>query len=37
MKVEKVVCDLETTLPFDDDSFDIATSFFVIEHISDLK
>ena len=37
MKVEKIVCDLETTLPFDDDSFDVATSFFVIEHISDLK
>lgn len=37
MKVEKVVCDLETTLPFDDDSFDVATSFFVIEHISNLK
>ena len=37
LKVEKVVCDLETTLPFEDDSFDVATSFFVIEHISDLK
>ena len=37
LKVEKVVCDLETTLPFEDDSFDVATSFFVIEHISDLN
>ncbi len=37
LKVEKVVCDLESKLPFDNDSFDVATSFFVIEHIEDLK
>lgn len=37
IKIEKVVCDLETTLPFDEDSFDIAMSFFVLEHISDLQ
>lgn len=36
-KVEKVVCDLETTLPFSDSSFDLAVSFFVIEHLSDIK
>ena len=34
--VEKVVCDLEDTLPFDNESFDIATSFFVLEHIEDV-
>lgn len=37
LKIEKVVCDLESKLPFEDDSFDVATSFFVIEHIEDLK
>ena len=35
--VEKVVCDLEETLPFDDDSFDLATSFFVLEHIESIE
>lgn len=37
IKVEKVVCDLEKPLPFEDDSFDVATSFFVLEHIENLK
>ena len=30
------VCDLESNLPFEDKQFDLATSFFVLEHISNL-
>lgn len=36
-KVEKVVCDLDSKLPFESDFFDLAVSFFVIEHLSDLE
>lgn len=35
-KVQTVVCDLEEVWPFADDAFDLMTSFFVIEHLSDL-
>ncbi len=36
-KIEKVVCDLENKLPFEDESYDLALSFFVLEHIEDIK
>lgn len=36
-KVEKIVCNLESPLPFDGDSFDLAVSFFVIEHLSNIE
>ncbi len=36
-KVEKVVCDLDIKFPFESDFFDLAVSFFVIEHLSDLE
>ena len=35
--IEKVVCDLEKTLPFEDNSFDLATTFFVLEHINNIS
>ncbi len=34
--VETVVADMEDTLPFNEDSFDLATSFFVLEHVEDM-
>lgn len=35
--VRKVVCNLEETLPFDDEYFTVAMSFFVLEHITDIE
>jgi SAM-dependent methyltransferase len=35
--VEKIICDLEKTLPFQDNYFDLAISFFVLEHIENLQ
>ena len=34
--VEKVLGDFEEDLPFDDESFDIITMFFVVEHVQDM-
>jgi ubiquinone/menaquinone biosynthesis C-methylase UbiE len=31
------VCNLENILPFEENSFDMAMSFFVLEHIGDLN
>lgn len=36
-KVEKTVCDFKEPLPFENDSFDLATSFFVLEHLENLE
>lgn len=37
IKVQKIVCDLNKKLPFDDEIFSIATSFFVLEHIENIE
>lgn len=34
--ISKVICNLEERLPFDDESFDMILSFFVLEHIDNL-
>ena len=36
-KIEKIICDLEETLPFPDDSYQLALSFFVLEHINNIQ
>lgn len=35
-KTEKIICDLEQDLPFDDNSYQLALSFFVLEHIHNI-
>lgn len=36
-KIEKIICDLEESLPFKDDIYDLALSFFVLEHIENIE
>jgi len=36
-KVKKVVCDLEKNWPFEDESFDLLSAFFLLEHIEDIE
>lgn len=36
-KIEKIVCNLLEPLPFEEESFDLATSFFVFEHLEHLE
>ena len=36
-KIEKVICNLNESLPFEDNSFDLATTFFVFEHLENLE
>ena len=35
-RVKKVVCDLEKSWPFDDQSFDLLSAFFLLEHIENI-
>ena len=36
-KIEKVVCNVAEPLPFENNSFDLATSFFLFEHLEQLE
>ncbi len=36
-RIKKVVCDLEQTWPFEDQSFDLLTAFFLLEHLENLE
>lgn len=35
--IKKIICNLEEALPFEDESFDLLLSFFVLEHIEHLE
>jgi ubiquinone/menaquinone biosynthesis C-methylase UbiE len=36
-RIKKVVCNLEKDWPFEDESFDLLTAFFLLEHIEDIE
>ena len=36
-KIEKIVCDLEEKLQFQNEAYDLALSFFLLEHIENLN
>lgn len=36
-QAEKILCDLEEDLPFDEGEIDVITSFFVLEHIQNIQ
>lgn len=36
-RIKKVVCDLEKYRPFENESFDLLSAFFLLEHIEDTQ
>ena len=36
-RIKKVVCNLEKDWPFEDESFDLLSAFFLLEHIEDIE
>lgn len=36
-KIDKVICDIEKSLPFEDSTYQLAFSFFVLEHINNIQ